>query len=453
MKELTGLSDKIRGRVVLPSDREYDAARAVWNGAVDRRPAAIVRCGDVADVRWALAAAMEHGLDVAVRGGGHSVSGKSTTDGGLMIDLRPLKRLDVDAARSVAIAQPGLTLGELNAGIEPRGLVTTTGIVSGTGLAGLTLGGGIGWLMGRLGLTCDNLVAAELVTAGGDVVRASEDEAPDLLWGLRGGGGNLGVVTRFELRVHPLEPIVAGMVLHPIERGADVLRFYRDYTAAAPDGLTAYAAVLTSPDGHPMVAIAACWFGDAAEGDRALAPLHRVGPPVVDTIGPASHAAAISMLDEPSAPGLARTYRSGALRELSDDAIDALVEHGRRMTSPLSAVLIEHMHGAAARVPVHATAFAQRDVAYFLLISPQWMPGTDPEPHVAWADGMWDAMRRFDAGGVYVNYLGDEGAARVRAAYGPNQARLAELKRAYDPANVFRLNQNVEPLGVSGPVR
>ena len=453
MNDLSDLSDKIRGRVILPADREYDAARSVWNAAVDRRPAAVVRCGDREDVRWALAAAAEHGLDVAVRGGGHSVSGKSTTDGGLVIDLSPLKRLDVDPIRSVAIAQPGLTLGELTAGIEPRGLVTTTGIVSGTGLAGLTLGGGIGWLMGRHGLTCDNLLSAELVTTSGGVLCASEDELPDLLWGLRGGGGNFGVVTSFELRLHPLEPIIAGLALHPISRGGDVLRFYRDYTAAAPDGLTAYAALLTSPDGHPMVAIAACWFGDEAEGQRTLEPLRRFGPPVVDTIGRTSHAAAIRLVDEPSAPGIARAYRSGALHQLTDGAIEALVEHGGRMTSPLSVVLIEHMHGAASRVPMDATAFAQRDATYFLLIGPQWMPGADPEPPLVWADGLWDAMRRFQAGGVYVNYLGDEGATRVHAAYGPNLARLAELKRTYDPANVFHLNQNVEPLGVGEPVR
>jgi FAD/FMN-containing dehydrogenase len=440
-------ADRISGDIIRPSDPRYDAARSVWNGAVDRRPAAIVRCAGVQDVLRALDLARESGLQVAVRAGGHSVTGKSMCEGGLVIDLGLLKDVRPPTSSGVATVQPGLTLGELVGEIEPRGLVTTTGIVSTTGLAGLTLGGGIGWLGGCHGLTCDNLVAAEVVTADGRVVRASAEENPDLLWGLRGGGGNLGVVTSLELQLHRLEPVLAGLVLHPIDRAVDVLRFYRDYTAAAPDRLTAYAVLLTSPDGHPVVGIAACWFGDTGDGERALAPLRRFGPPVLDMIGRTSYAAAIRLVDEPSAPGLHRAYRSGALSALSDEAIEILVEHSRSMTSPMSGVLVEHLHGAAARVPVDATAFALRDVPYVVLVMPQWQPGEAAAPHLVWADRFWSALQPHTTGAVYVNYLGDEGQQRVRAAYGANHARLVELKRKYDPANVFHLNQNVRPAG------
>jgi FAD/FMN-containing dehydrogenase len=437
--------DGFRGDIIRPSDSRYDAARSVWNGAVDRRPAAIVRCAGVEDVLRTLDLARESGLEVAVRAGGHSAAGKSVCDGGLVIDLGLLKGVRPTTTGGVAAVQPGLTLGELVAAIEPRGLVTTTGIVSTTGLAGLVLGGGIGWLGGCYGLTCDNLVAAEVVTADGRVLRASTEENPDLLWGLRGGGANLGVVTSLELQLHRLAPVLAGLVLHPIDRAHDLLRFYRDYTAAAPDRLTAYAALLTSPDGHPVVGILACWHGDTGDGERALAPLQRFGPPVVDTIGRASYAAAIRLVDEPSAPGLHRAYRSGAMSALSDEAIEVLVDHARTMTSPMSVVLIEHLHGAAARVPVDATAFALREVPYVVLVGPQWQPGRAAAPHLAWADRFWAALHPHTTGAVYVNYLGDEGQQRVRAAYGANHERLAELKRRYDPTNLLHLNQNVTP--------
>jgi FAD/FMN-containing dehydrogenase len=435
----------IRGEVILPSDPHYERARSVWNGAVDRRPTAIVRCVCVEDVRRALDLARESGLTVAVRAGGHSVAGKSVCDGGLVIDLSPMKQVGPVGADGVAAAQPGLTLGELVDEIEPRGRVVNTGIVSTTGLAGLTLGGGLGYLGGQLGLTCDNLVSAEVVTAGGDVVRASAEENPDLLWGLRGGGANLGVVTSLELQLHPMEPVLAGTVLHPIDRAADVLRFYRDYTAAAPDRLTAYAALMTSPDGHPVVGVVACWFGQAANGERALLPLRRFGPPVLDTFGQMPYSAAIRLLDEAAAPGLHRAYRSGAMSTITDGALEVMIEHARTMTSPMSAVLIEHVHGVAARVPVDATAFALRGVPYVVLVSPQWLPGQVAAPHEAWADRFWKALVPHTTGGVYVNYLGDEGQERVRAAYGANHERLAALKRRYDPDNLFHLNQNVRP--------
>lgn len=448
MLMLTHLADRLRGRVILPDDAEFDAARSVWNADVDLCPAAIVRCATTDDVRLALELASERGLEVAVRGGGHSVSGKSMCDGGLVIDLSGCQAVHLDEVTATASVESGATLGGLVDAIEPRGYLTTTGIVSTTGVAGLTLGGGIGWLMGRYGLACDNLLGAELVTAGGDVTQVSREEHPDLLWGLRGGGGNFGVVTRFHVRLHPAEPVIWGLTLHPIERGRDVLRFYRECTAAPPDGLTVYAAVLPSPDGHPLVGLAACWCGPEEEGSRYLDALRSFGPPVLDTIARSPYAAAVRMLDEPSAPGLARRYRSGTLDALSDEAIDVLLEQGRRLTSPQSMVLLEHLHGAASRVPVDATAFAQRAASYIVLVGPQWPPHTDPTPHLRWADETWAALEPHTSGGVYVNYLDDEHAERMHAAYGPNHARLAALKRRYDPANVFHRNQNIAPAGV-----
>lgn len=451
---MTGVADlasRVQGELLLPASPGYDEARSVWNAAVDRRPAAILRCAGTEDVRSALEIAAEQSLEIAVRAGGHSVSGKSVCDGGLVIDLSRLKGVRVEPNGATANVQPGVTLGELVAQIEPRGFLTTTGIVSTTGLSGLTLGGGIGWLMGRYGLACDNLLSAEVVTADRRLLRASTTENADLLWALRGGGGNFGVVTSFTFRLHRSEPILSGMVLHSIDAAVDVLRFYREYTAAAPDGLTANAALLTSPDGYPIAGVAVCWCGPEDEGERVLAPLRRFGPPVVDTISWTPYAAAIRMMDEAAAPGLARQYRSGALSGLSDDAIEIMVEYGRKLTSPLwGYVLLEHMHGAAVRVAADSTAFAQRDVRYFVLLGPQWSPGDDPTPHAAWADQFWAALQPHTTSGVYVNYLGDEDDQRVRTAYGPNYTRLAQLKRRFDPANVFRLNQNVRPADTNG---
>ena len=448
MLTLTDLAKRVDGRLILPPDPGFDAARAVWNADVDLRPAAIVRCASRDDVRWALNLAWDQGLEVAVRGGGHSVSGKSMCDGGLVIDLSGCRTVHVDRRTATATVQPGATLGDLVDAIEPSGFLTTTGIASTTGLAGLTLGGGIGWLMGRYGLACDNLQAAELVTAGGELIRADAEENPDLLWGLRGGGGNFGVVTQFEFRLHTAEPIISGLVLHPIDRATDVLRYYRECTAAAPDGLTVYAALLSSPDGHPLVGLAVCWCGPEREGARHVDALRSFGPPVVDTIATSPYGAAVRMVDEPSAPGLARRYRSGTLDALSDEAIEVLVDHASRMTSPLSVVLLEHLHGAASRVPVDATAFAQRAASYIVLVGPQWPPHTDPTPHLRWADELWAALEPHTAGGVYVNYLGDEHEQRLHAAYGPNFVRLATLKRRYDPENRFHRNQNIEPAAV-----
>lgn len=303
--------------IAVVTSRFYDEARSLWNAAVDRRPAAVLRCAGTEDVRSALEIAAEQSLEIAVRAGGHSVSGKSVCDGGLVIDLSRLKRVRVEPNGATANVQPGVTLGELVAQIEPRGFLTTTGIVSNTGLSGLTLGGGIGWLMGRYGLACDNLLSAEVVTADRRLLRAATTENPDLLWALRGGGGNFGVVTSFTFRLHRSEPILSGMVLHSIDAAVDVLRFYREYTAAAPDGLTANAALLTSPDGYLIAGVAVCWCGPEDEGERVLAPLRRFGPPVVDTISRTPYAAAIRMMDEAAAPGLARQYRSGALVSLT----------------------------------------------------------------------------------------------------------------------------------------
>jgi FAD/FMN-containing dehydrogenase len=443
--------------VIDPGDAGYDAARAIWNGAVDRRPACIARCTGVADVVAAVRFARERDLVVAVRAGGHGVGGHALCDGGLVIDLSPMKGIRVDPAARTARADAGVLWGELDRETQLHGLATVGGIVTHTGIAGLTLGGGLGWLMRKHGATVDNLLSVDLVTAEAEILTASGDANPDLFWGIRGAGGNFGVVTSFEYRLHPLGPIVlAGPIYHPLEDAREVLASYREFIATAPDELTTIFELSTAPPvpflprevhGKPIVMVGACYAGAPEDGIEAVRPLKELGNPIVDLLEPKLYTALQSMFDPAVPHGWHRHWRSVELPVLTDDAIDTLVEHASAQTSPTSYCIVFQLGGALARTGEDETAFSQRDAGHNVNINAVWTEDDpDGERHVAWARDFFSALQPHACGRVYLNFLGDEGAERVRDAYGDRQhERLVELKRAYDPTNFFRRNQNVEP--------
>jgi FAD/FMN-containing dehydrogenase len=440
------LAGAIGGELVRPGEGRYEETRQVWNGMIDRHPAAIVHVQSVEDVVAAVCFAREHGLEIAVRGGGHNAAGLATVDHGLVIDLSEMNQVDVDPERRIARAGGGATWGDFDAATQAYGLATTGGAISTTGIGGLTLGGGLGYLMRLHGLTCDNLVGAEVVLADGSVVRTSESERPELLWGLRGGGGNFGVVTEFVYRLHPLDGMVGGMLIYPRERAEEAFQIYREQTAAAPDALTTFIALLQTPDGMPVVAFMPMFAGDATAGEVAVAPYRALGEPVADMVGPAPYVAIQHMLDEGFPPGLHVYWRSHFLAGLPDEAIATMIAAANTAPSPLSAVLVEQLGGAVARVGMDDTAFDHRDAAYNFAIIARWTEPAEAEANIAWARELWEAMRPY-ARGTYVNYLGvGDAPDRVRDAYSPEKyARLAALKREYDPDNVFHRNQNIAP--------
>ena len=439
-------ADGLRGRLVQSGDGGYDQARTVWNGMIDRRPALIARCAGPADIIASVHFARDHGLLVSVKGGGHNITGNAVCEGALMIDLSPMKGVRVDPAGRTARAEAGLTWGEYNRETQAFGLASTGGVVSTTGIAGLTLGGGLGWLMGKHGLSCDNLISADLVTADGALVTASADRNSDLFWGLRGGGGNFGVVTSFEYQLHPVGPVLAGMVIHPMARAKEMLRFYRDFCRGCPDEMLAAAALMTSHEGEPVAVIIASYIGDLAEGERAMAPLRKFGTPLADTIAPTSYVQLNTLFDA-AVPygGVQRYWKSSFLDELGDQLLDIMVARAAKMLSPMSMVLFFHMHGAAARVDRDATAFGlRRDQWDYDAIS-QWNDPAETAGHIQWTRDYWTAVEPFASGEVYVNHLDAEEATRIRAAYSGNYERLVALKNKYDPANLFRMNQNIRP--------
>ncbi|WP_261325735.1 FAD-binding oxidoreductase [Modestobacter marinus] len=412
---------------------------------IDRRPAVIVRCGGPADVARAVAFAREHDLVLSVRGGGHGVAGNAVCDGGILLDLSPVKDLHVDPLHRTARAGAGLTLGELDIGTQRHGLATPLGVVSVTGIAGLTLGGGLGWLNGRYGLACDNLIEAEVVTADGDLLQVGPESHPDLIWALRGGGGNFGVVTAFSYRLHPVGPVLAGGLGYPWAKVRDVLRFHEELVTTSPDELSTAVSIGIDPSGQPTVEIAVCWCGPHEDGERVLAPLRAFGPPLTDTIGSTSYVALQSAGDAGFPTGRQHYWKSGWMRTLTDSALETLIEHVPQMPSSMSKIGLQRMHGTASRVAPDATAFRHRADQYDFLMISQWEDPLDSERNIAWTRGLFDAMTPHLQEAVYVNNLGAEGPDRVRAAYGANYPRLAEVKRRYDPANVFRLNQNIAP--------
>ena len=439
-------ADGLRGRLVQSGDGGYDQARTVWNGMIDRRPALIARCAGPADIIASVHFARDHGLLVSVKGGGHNITGNAVCEGALMIDLSPMKGVRVDPAGRTARAEAGLTWGEYNRETQAFGLASTGGVVSTTGIAGLTLGGGLGWLMGKHGLSCDNLISADLVTADGALVTASAERNPDLFWGLRGGGGNFGVVTSFEYQLHPVGPVLAGMVIHPMARAKEMLRFYRDFCRGCPDEMLAAAALMTSHEGEPVAVIIASYIGDLADGERAMAPLRKFGTPLADTIAPTSYVQLNTLFDA-AVPygGVQRYWKSSFLDELGDQLLDIMVARAAKLLSPMSMVLFFHMHGAAARVDRDATAFGlRRDQWDYDAIS-QWNDPAETAGHIRWTRDYWTAVEPFASGEVYVNHLDAEEATRIRAAYSGNYERLVALKNKYDPANLFRMNQNIRP--------
>jgi FAD/FMN-containing dehydrogenase len=455
MASINELQRHFRGALIAPGHPDYETARRVWNGMVDKRPALVARCADDSDVKTALAFARTEGLPIAVRGGAHNVAGNATVDDGIVIDLSQMKGIRVDARRRVAVAEAGLTWGEFDAATAAYGLATTGGLISTTGIAGFTLGGGIGWLMREHGLTIDNLLAADLITIEGRSIHASETENPDLFLALRGGGGNFGIVTRFEYRLHPVVQVIGGLTLYPAQRAGTILRYFREFCETAPDALTPMFAFITAPPApfvpealqqKPVVAIVLCWSGDLVEGERMVRPVKTFGPPAADVIGPMPYVALQSMLDAGAPAGLHNYWKAAFLATLTDPAVDLFVEHSARMRSPLSQVHLQLLGGAVARVPADATAFAHRDAAYVANIVGMWSDPSEQEMHTSWVRAFASALEPHTTGGAYVNFLGDEGDARVRAAYGPKTyARLVDVKTKYDPANAFRLNQNIPP--------
>jgi len=450
------LRSAVRGAVVLPGDPGYEPLRTIWNAMIDRRPAAIVRAAGAADVMAAIDVARSARLPLAVRGAGPNIAGHAVCDGGLMLDLSGMKSVRVDPGRRRARVEPGVTLGEFDREAQAFGLATPLGINSTTGVAGLTLGGGFGWLSRSFGFTVDNLRAADIVTADGQLVHASEQEHADLFWGIRGGGGNFGVVTSFEYGLHPVGPqVLAGLVVHPFSAAADVLRGYRQLTAEAPDGLTCWAVLRKAPPlpflpaethGREILVLAMCYAGDIDEGIRAAAPLRGLGRPIADVVGPTPYAGWQTAFDPLLTPGARNYWKSHNLRTLTDQALDILLDYAGRLPTPECEVFIAHLGAAVNRVPADATAYPHRDVEYVVNVHTRWREAAQDGECVAWARAFFDALAPEASGGVYVNFMPADETTRIgEGAYGPNYARLARLKAKYDPANLFRLNQNIAP--------
>jgi FAD/FMN-containing dehydrogenase len=445
---LDQLEGRVTGSVFAPDHAGYDAARAVHNGLVDRKPALIVRARSAEDVVAALAFARSGGFEVSVRGGGHNVAGRAVSDGGVMIDLAEMKTITVDPEQGTATAQGGVTWNELNEAAGSHGLAVTGGAVSMTGIAGYTLGGGLGWLMGKYGLACDNLEAVELVTAAGDVLQIDVDAHPELLWALRGGGGNFGVATSFTYRVHPLSTITGGLIAHPIDAGRDLLRFYREAAADASDDLTVFAGLVHAPDGSgiKLSALVLCHAGDPDTAARELAPFLSFGSPVMTQVGPMPYPQMNTLLDAGYPTGSLNYWLSSFTRGLPDALIDAALERFASVPSSMTAILFEHFHGAVTRVAPTATAVPHREPGWNLLIPSVWTEPTATTTNIQWTRETYAALAPHLAARRWLNYLGDDQAEdAVRAAYGPNYDRLRELKRRYDPANVFHLNHNIAP--------
>jgi FAD/FMN-containing dehydrogenase len=438
----------LRGELLLPSNDRYEETRKVWNGMVDKRPALIARCAGAADVIAAVTFAREHDLLVSVRGGGHSVAGKAVCNGGLMIDLARMKEIQIDPGTRTARVEGGALLGDLDRATQAFGLATTAGVVTHTGVAGLTLGGGVGRLAHKYGLACDNLLSVDLVTAEGRVLKASATENADLFWGIRGGGGNFGIVTTFEFQLHPVGPgVLGGTVIYPMAKARAALKFYYEYSQTAPDEVSTDAILLTLPNGDKAFAIDVCYIGPIEQGERVLLPLGKFGPPLVDQIGPTAYINLQASGDAFFPPGLHYYYKSHFMKEISDEAIEALLTHFTQVPSPRSLMLFQQYGGAVSRVGQDDTAFGHREAQYNFIPASAWTDPTESERHLKWVREAWDIMSPFSTGGVYVNNLAEEGEDQVRAAYGPHYDRLVAVKNKYDPTNFFRLNANIKPTG------
>ncbi len=445
---LEQLAPSFSGQLLQPTDAGYDEARRVYNGLIDRRPALVARCRGTADVADAVKLARTLGLEIAVKGGGHNVGGRGTVEAGLMIDLSTMKGIHVDVKGRTARAQGGVLWKEFNRDTQLHGLATTGGVVGSTGIAGLTLGGGLGWLMPKYGLALDNLRSVELVTADGSVARVAADENPDLFWAVRGGGGNFGIATSLEYDLHDVGPIITGgLVAHPLQRATDVLRMFRDTCATLPDEMMLAAGMLTAPDGSgaKLVGVLAAHCGSLADGEAAVKDLKAFGPPVMDAMGPIPYCAQNGLLDGAFPKGALNYWKSQFLTDLSDGAIEVLAQQFEKVPSPLSQIVLEHFHGKASRIPVADTACAMRVDGFNVVLISQWTEPRDTERGTAWCRETFDALEPFLAPTRYVNYMADDEVDPASVAYGANYARLRELKRRFDPENVFHINVNVRP--------
>jgi FAD/FMN-containing dehydrogenase len=437
---------QLRGELLCAGDAGYDTARRVWNGMIDKRPAMIARCTGQNDVVTCINFAQEHGVLISVRGGGHNYAGKAICDGGLVIDLSPMKGIVIDPERQTARAQAGLRLGEFDRETQKFGLATTLGVNRDTGIAGLTLGGGYGWLAGKYGLACDNLLSAEVVTADGSVISCNKDQYDDLFWGLRGAGANFGIVTDFEYRLHRVGPVLGGIILHPLDR--QTLRFFDEFSSAAPDELTTVGVVLTGADGSPAFASIVCYCGAPSEGEKVLKPLRTFEKPVADLIQPRSYLEMQGLLDETWPPGRHYYNKAHNIRKVSDGAIDTILRYSAILPTTFTNIAFQQLHGAASRIPTNDTAFPHRYNHYDLLVHPATDNPSDTDKMVRWARQCWGDLQPFVERAVYVNALEDaleEGERRVREAYGANYKRLVDLKTKYDPMNVFQQNSNIKP--------
>lgn len=445
---LKSLAATFSGALLRPGDNGYEEARRLHNGLIDKRPRLIARCLGTADIVDALGFARESGLEISVRGGGHNVAGRAVTNGGVMIDLSLMRGVRVNPDAHIVRAQGGVTWREFNRETAVHGLATTGGVISTTGIAGLTLGGGLGWLLGKYGLSADNLVSVELVTAAGEVLNVTADEHPDLFWALCGGGGNFGVASSFAFRAHPLREILGGLVAHPVAAAKDVLRFYRDFTASVPDDLTTFAALVHAPDGSgvPLVALILCHCGPLAQAQKDVRPLLEFGKPALVQVGPMPYQVINTILDAAFPRGALNYWKSSFIKALSDEAIGAMIDRFAACPSTMTGIVIEHFHGAATRIGVTDTAVPHREPGYNFLTASVWTNPAETDQNIAWTRATYADMEPYFARRRYVNYLGDdETPDAVQSAYGPNYARLVEIKRRYDPGNLFRLNQNIKP--------
>jgi FAD/FMN-containing dehydrogenase len=444
---LDALAAAFSGTILRPDDAGYDQARRVHNGLIDRRPAVIARCAGTADIQDAVRLARSSGLEISVRGGGHNVAGRAVSEGGLMIDLTSMRGIHVDPAARTARAQGGVLWSELNREAHAHGLAVTGGAISSTGIAGFTLGGGLGWLMAKHGLGADNLIGVELVTADGEVLNVADDTHPDLMWALRGGGGNFGVAASRVYRLHPLTMVTGGLIAHPIDAARDMLRFYRDAVAGCSDDLTVFAAVVHAPDGSGMKLAAMVVFhtGDPAQAEIDIAPFKNWGSPAVVDVGPMPYPVMNTLLDAAYPKGALNYWLSSFTTGMPDGLIDTIVERFASVPSPMTAILLEHFHGAVTRVGPTDTAVPHRDEGWNLLLPSEWMDPAETEANIAWTKDSFAALSEHFGGGRWLNYLGDDQDDAIGAAYGPNYDRLVEVKRRYDPQNVFHLNHNIVP--------
>jgi FAD/FMN-containing dehydrogenase len=452
---IAALKSRIRGAVLVPGDDGYDAARSVWNGMIDRKPGLILRCVGAADVRAAVNFARDIGAVLAVRGGGHNIAGSAVCDGGVMIDLSPMKSVRIDPSARTARVEPGATLGDFDREAQAFGLVTPTGINSTTGIAGLTLGGGFGWISRKFGLTSDNLLSADIVTADGALLHASEQENPDLFWALRGGGGNFGIVTSFELRLHALGPeVISGLIVHPLSSARRLLRYYREIVAAAPDELACWFVMRAAPPlpflpqevhGTGIIAFAACYAGPTEAAESAMKPLRAMAKPIADVIGPHPFVGWQTALDPLLTAGARNYWKSHSFAALDDGLIDVLTEYAAKLPSLECELAFAQLGGAINRVAADATAYPHRSAQFLVNIHTRWRDPADDQKCIAWTRSLFDACTPFATGGTYVNFIPEDDTDGVRRAYLGNARRLQAIKAKYDPDNLFRINQNIRP--------